>query len=351
MGFRGKNWSSVVVGVIFSLLVGQGAGCRLGPRISALQEENRQLEERLYQIAELLAECRRENRRLRQELSAREELPADKERTSEAGRAAPAQTPDAGGEGHLPKIRVEGVPQPDVKGELPRPEVPGTTPREGGPSDTTSTSVDNPRTSRSSVTSAVAAASLSPREPFSGVRQADSREVYHVEVNPQFTGGWDADGRRGDEGITVLIEPRDSAGRLLRVAAPIGVVVVDPALPGEDARLARWDLSAQEVAESFVQMPSHTGILLHLPWREKVPIHSRLHLFVRLITSDGRKLQSDLPIQVELLPVVTGEDSSEAIRGGPDAELSPRGESSGTWLEVPQDPRAARRPPVWSPVR
>jgi hypothetical protein len=129
------------------------------------------------------------------------------------------------------------------------------------------------------------------------------------------------------------------------------VVVVDPALPGEDARLGRWDLSADEVAQAFVHMPSRSGILLHLPWREKIPVHSRLHLFVRLITGDGRKLQRDLPIEVELLPAVTGTSPTQGTAVNPEGGESPGLPGNERLLELPQEPRSARRPPVWSPIR
>lgn len=348
MGFKGKIWPRVILAVITGLVVGQGTGCRVPRQISALQEENRQLEERLYQIADLLAECRRENRRLRQELEASQALPAGREQTPEAGPTTREQPPQSGGEDALPKIRVEGVPQPDPQGKLPPLEVPRTNPLERETPESPSGSV----TTHPPLATAVAAANLSHiQSPLVVARSADSREVHQLELNPQFTGGWNADGQPGDEGITVLLEPRDAAGRLLRVAAPVSVVVVDPALPGEDARLGRWDLSADEVAQAFVQMPSQSGILLHLAWGEKIPVHSRLHLFVRLITSDGRKLQRDMPIKVELLPAVTGASPSRGTAVKPEGDGSPGLPGNERPLELPQEPRSARRPPVWSPIR
>ncbi len=348
MGFKGKIWPRVILTVVTGLVVGQGTGCRVPRQISALQEENRQLEERLYQIADLLAECRRENRRLRQELEASQGLPAEKGHPPEASPTTREQPPQSSGEGPLPKIRVEGVPQPDPQGKLPPLEVPRTNRLERETPESTSGSA----TSHPPLATAVAAANLSSiQSPLVVARSADSREVHHLELNPQFTGGWNADGQAGDEGIMVLIEPRDAAGRLLRVAAPVSVVVVDPALPGEDARLGRWDLSADEVAQAFVQEPSQSGILLLLPWREKVPVHSRLHLFVRLITSDGRKFQRDMPIVVELLPAVSGTSPTRATAVKPEGEESPGLPGNERPLELPQEPRSARRPPVWSPIR
>jgi hypothetical protein len=178
----------------------------------------------------------------------------------------------------------------------------------------------------------------------------DSRQVARIEINSEFTGGWDADGTPGDEGVAVLIEPRDEAGRLLRVVGPVSVVVLDPALPGQEARIARWDLTRDEVAAAFVRFPRAEGIYLLLPWREKVPVHSRLHLFVRFVTSDGRKLERDLPIEVTL---GDGPGSNQRRPDGawPAAIPPPASPGEPGSGDIPIEPRAARRVPQWSPIR
>lgn len=328
-------------------------GCRTPQQITALREENRQLEERLYQIADLLAECRRENRRLREELRYRQET--DKPPESGAKLEAPAVGPEPKPtrEPSLPRIEVEGVPQPDSKtGEL-RPEIlpPGAI----GPSapEWPAPQVGT-RAGPARVQLAAAAEGglaherLLPLEP--------SQRIERIELNRDFTRGWDADGRPGDEGIRLQLELRDAQGQLIKAPGNLSVVVIDPALTGEEARIARWDIPASKVAESFGETSAGKGIVLFLPWPRRVPVHPRLHLFVRLVTEDGRKLERDMPIEVTLGPELAGGRSAEYPLRLPSAAMQVQGQSTTSdqvqeRAENAQSTRAARVAPEWSPLR
>ncbi len=51
--------------------------------------------------------------------------------------------------------------------------------------------------------------------------------------------------------------PVDVEGRLVPAAGALSIVVLDAAISGESARVARWDVAAEQVARSFV--PRGTG--------------------------------------------------------------------------------------------
>ena len=129
-----------------------------------------------------------------------------------------------------------------------------------------------------------------------------------ITLNRLSVGGWDADGRAGDDGIFLLIEPRDAEGQMIAAAGPISVVLLDRGLPGEAARVARWDLTAHQAAAYFRRMPAGDGIYLELPWPSAPPVHSHLHLFVRFTTRDGRNLEANRELDITLAgqaPAVT----------------------------------------------
>lgn len=324
------------------------AGCRTPRQVAALREENRQLEERLYQIAELLADCRRENRRLREQLERQEET-LDRKRSADGVFETAPRLPEESTlprEPGLPKIHVEGVPQPDQRsGELP--------PQGAGarrPAENFSTRPFQP--SPVGLAHHVPAATgvvAAPAWDFQSLWE-NTRRLERIELNPSFTGGWDADGRPGDDGIQVLIEPRTATGQLIPAVGAVSLVVVDPALTGQEARVARWDIPVTEIGDAFTQTPFGEGIALWLPWPERVPVHSRLHLFVRLITVDGRKLERDMPIQVTLLPEVAGSQAQLRLN-------EPADGLAESWLRIEtgfsrdHKPRTARQPPEWSPIR
>ena len=76
-------------------------------------------------------------------------------------------------------------------------------------------------------------------------------------------------------------------------------MVVDPALEGRAARIARWDFDADEVADHVRRNRDGGSLQFELPWPTQ-PQHSDLRLFVRFITFDGRRLEANLPIEVQL---------------------------------------------------
>ena len=304
-------------------------GCRTDPNITLLEQELRFQEDRIYHLQDCvdqhqasLESCRRENRALRNRLE------------SAGGGAEPGAWPGPSGSTTPPVVELPGEETPGKKtqpGEAPK--APGAPPVPKG--------IQGPSTL------------LPPEEiPLGGTATrrigadstSDSTRVARIAITRLLTGGYDMDGRHGDEGIATVIEPRDARGRIVAAAAPISVVLIDPELSGEPARVARWDFAADEVAAMHDKTPLGEGIHLEMPWPAAAPRHRRLHLHVRYTTADGRKLEADQEIRVEL-----------------------PGESPG-WTVAPTMPpprRTAVRPrrlrraaaftkpkrPVWSPDR
>jgi hypothetical protein len=119
-------------------------------------------------------------------------------------------------------------------------------------------------------------------------------------LNRRLTGGFDGDGRPGDDGIVVGLELSDVRGRRVEAPADVSVVLLDPALAGEAARVARWDFTATEMAADFRGTGPGRAIQLEMPWPADPPAHGQLYLFVRYTTGDGRRLLAEGPIQIAL---------------------------------------------------
>ncbi len=369
-----KSWLTAV----FCLACLSAAGCRTDPAVALLERENRDLEDRMYALADAVDDCRREKARLRRLLQ---------DTGVEAGRPRPAprqqqrETPDIPAEIRPPKV---DVPPQEIPGEQflkrfrdrgalegpdgfpgpPGPELP-----EGEPV---------PKTDEMPVEGSTRSG------PAAALPQADNTEVAGITLHDRLTGGLNADGRVGHEGIFTVIEPRDADGRLIAAAAPVSVVVLDPALPGEAARIARWDYTSDEIVAMYRKTPLSEGIHLEMVWPGVLPTHRRLHLFVRYTTDDGRKLEADRNIEIEVpalraegspLPELNApaEGANPAVAqwqrgrrqtvGLPPAEparrnsLSAEPESEANQPDLgpaessaPPSPRRPRRP-VWSPDR
>lgn len=194
---------------------------------------------------------------------------------------------------------------------------------------------------------------------------AGGRQVTSLILDEQLTGGYDADGQPGDEGITAVIELQDSSGQPALTPGEVSVVALDPELEGEAARVARWDFTADEIAAGLRQ--GGRAIRLQMPWPAEPPQHDLLYVFVRYTARDGRQLQTDGAIEInrsgqptagwQRAPRAT--TARQACQSPPPQALEP---TPATPLSEAPPVRVAARPstsptepqtqrPVWSPER
>jgi len=390
-----KAWPAAIVG--WACLA--AAGCRTDPAVTALERENRYLEDALYEVQDTLDktqdaldQCRRDNEGLRKgERTAPRlapERPAARGAPSPESPREPAirgpelsprprssRTPGGAAPPALPKVELpsKALPPGEVPDTFRGPEKSGSrgksalprrledgeqAPEAAGKPDPTPESrakptspgeprrLDVPLTNPKGITAEDEPSQNLPaayREQLSAAvpvePRADSASVRRIALHPALTGGFDAEPHPGDEGILVMIEPRDGQGKPLAAAAPISVVVLDGALPGEAARIARWDLTAEDVATSCCRMPQGEGFCLGLPWPAAPPVHGRLHLFVRYTTRDGRNLEAHREIDVAVPGQV-----AERWGAGPTLEAASSPPLSSWQQKPPREESTGQRP-------
>jgi hypothetical protein len=294
-----KIWKIVVTGLVGLAL----AGCRSDPTIERLERENSKLQWEIHQQQNRIED-------LEDALNAAApvqpgilrgvppgEMPPEPG-TTEGGRFGPAVTRPAplssspGRSGSQP----ETSPPPGLNispglevtpGEVPdRMRVPGSSPP--------------PQVSPPGGSSSGGSTRWNPAggQPLGSSALADNGPVAQITLHPALTGGIGSGGQSGDEGLLVVVEPRDFGGNIVTAPGDINVVLLDPALSGQRARLARWDFAAAET-QGMIRTGSQPGIHLRLPW-SSTPAHDRLKVFVRYTTRDGRKLQAERLIAVAL---------------------------------------------------
>ena len=136
-------------------------------------------------------------------------------------------------------------------------------------------------------------------QPLAGASApADNSPVAQITLHPALTGGIGTGGRPGDEGLLVVVEPRDFGGNIVNAPGNISVALLDPALTGEQAGW-RVGILPRRRPKGMIRTGSQPGIHLRLPWIS-TPAHDRLKVFVRYTTRDGRKLQAERLIGVAL---------------------------------------------------
>jgi hypothetical protein len=336
-----KTWLFAVVGATSLAAL----GCHTDPNIVALERELRQQEDRIYQLEDCLDQKEAE-------LQACRKAAASGEKPPEVGGKGPAfpsdVAPPAHGNGTSSTSPGTG-PTPPETGPAPlRPPVinlpgeaapPGTIPGpfnipsnepSSRPGKTPETEPAGPSTSSTEAPPSTygppslgplygtppagppSRFGLGPRPapsqsllaPMEVIRpNASSAHVTHITLVRLLTGGYHATTKPdGDDGITVMIEPRDKKANIIDAPADVTVAVLDEALraQGDAARVAKWDFTAKEIAGRFRRASVGRGIYLELPWTGKPPVHKNVLVYVEYHTSDHRKLTADQEIEVHL---------------------------------------------------
>ncbi len=257
MSFR---LGAFAAGVLVVLCLLSATGCRGSRRDDAYMEmldaEKRWLESQLYDadydldlLEEQLESTRRENDLLRAEISGKSSSGGAFEG---GGNSNPDGEPGQG-----------GLRPPDI-------EIPGGANSTNGPE-------------------------LAPQT----ARKIDQR-VTRIVLNPLLTGGYNLDNEPGDDGLSIVIEPRNAIGEYVKRAAPVRIALLDPRLKGAEARVAQWEFDQSEAGEKLRTTSMGKGIHLRLPWPNRPPKNSRLKLFVRYVAPDGKQLEADREVYIEL---------------------------------------------------
>ncbi|HEX3868890.1 MAG TPA: hypothetical protein VHV77_00495 [Pirellulales bacterium] len=138
-------------------------------------------------------------------------------------------------------------------------------------------------------------------------------EVAVISLNPRVTGGYASDDKPGDDGVTVLVEPRTADGKLVERPGALTIVVMDPAVAGVKGRIARWDFSEQDIVSRWRSSPDGKGWRFDLHWPSAPPVHGDLIVHTRYTTASGAKLDAQAPIKVDVPGVAPTVDRKQAV--------------------------------------
>ncbi len=128
---------------------------------------------------------------------------------------------------------------------------------------------------------------------------AENPETFITEilVNRDASGGQDVDGKRGDEGLNLLVQPKTANGSVYLEAGELFVDLIDPTI---NQTIGHWQFMPAETELFFASdRKEGKGILLHLPWEQNLPSARTLVASVSFITSDGRRLNTSSRLQVD----------------------------------------------------
>lgn len=112
------------------------------------------------------------------------------------------------------------------------------------------------------------------------------------------TGGADEDGAPGDEGMVLVIVPKDEDGAAVKVPGRAVVAAWEVSPAGIKTPIGSWDVPADKLRRTWKSGLISTGYFVALPW-QTLPTSDRVRVAVRLVTSDGRAYEADRDITVK----------------------------------------------------
>jgi hypothetical protein len=115
------------------------------------------------------------------------------------------------------------------------------------------------------------------------------------------TGGRDDHGLPGDEALEVHLEPRDPEGNVTKVPGTAVVQVVEIGPDGIKRPLSSWDISQEQLRQSWRTGLLTTGYVLVLPWKVW-PSIEKLRVTVQFRLADGRLFEADRDVTVRVAP-------------------------------------------------
>ncbi len=116
------------------------------------------------------------------------------------------------------------------------------------------------------------------------------------------TGGVDEDGAPGDEGLMVVIVPKDEDSSAVKVPARAIVAAWEITPAGLKSPIGSWEISSDKLRRTWKSGLISTGYFVAVPW-QTLPSNERVRIAVRLTTTDGRVFEADRDVTVKVTVV------------------------------------------------
>jgi hypothetical protein len=114
------------------------------------------------------------------------------------------------------------------------------------------------------------------------------------------TGGYDADGRPGDEGLQIVLVPKDDDGSAIKVPGRLVVTAYDLARDGTKTPVGLWEIPAEKLRLYWQSGLFGSGYKLSLQWH-RAPVSDKVRVVARLTTLEGKPFETDKDVTVKPL--------------------------------------------------
>lgn len=120
-----------------------------------------------------------------------------------------------------------------------------------------------------------------------------------LKINSLLTGGFDRDGKPGDDQVTLVFSPIDRREQPVQVPGHVDCELLDLTNAAQPKRIGLWSFNTAKTAASWQKSLGSFGYRFELPW-QTAPTMTDLELRVRFYSEHGDQFEASAPIRITL---------------------------------------------------
>lgn len=117
-------------------------------------------------------------------------------------------------------------------------------------------------------------------------KPTDSR-VREIDWHPTMCRAQNSDGKPGDDGLYLVLIPRNTAGQFVPSLGTLTLVVEETLADGSVARIGRYEFSEAELKDYLEPVGSAPGLHIPIRWTEQRPAGTSVEVYAKLTMPDG----------------------------------------------------------------
>ena len=155
----------------------------------------------------------------------------------------------------------------------------------------------------------------------SSVSGSENERVSSIRINTSVSHGEAVDSVPGDDKLKLLLQPLNGSGAVMEQAGNLSISVIDEQADQGEQQIGYWEFVRSEAELFFARDEfDNRGILLELPWEDKIPTHSNLSVYIRFETVDGRVLDTTEIVTID--PPKSASRQDDIVEAAPELEQS-----------------------------
>jgi len=130
------------------------------------------------------------------------------------------------------------------------------------------------------------------------ITQPKDTRVVEIAFHASLCRGTNRESDPNEDGLRLVLQPKNQDGDFLPAVAGMTIVVVDPGRPEAESKIGRWTWTADELQQSLEPIGVSQGFHVAVAWQSKRPIAKSVQVHVRYEMADGRRLVNEKTIEL-----------------------------------------------------